>query len=129
MTATNDSIMKADRRGRLRYSPEQRTALVEAYQASGLSGPRFASLHGVNYQTLASWLLKRKRTNSSGLPGCGTPHRISLIPAEIDGSSAVGTILPLEILLPGGSRLPVTAPSQVPLVATLIHELERKRPC
>jgi transposase-like protein len=56
----NDSIMKTDRRGRLRYSSEQKAAIVEAYQSSGLSGPRFAALHGVNYQTLASWLQSKR---------------------------------------------------------------------
>ena len=58
MTATSNAILKSDRRGRLRYSTEQKAAMVEAYQASGLSGPRFAALHGVNYQTLAGWLQK-----------------------------------------------------------------------
>ena len=51
MTATHDTILKADRSGRLRFSPEQRLALLQAYQTSGLSGPRFAALHGVKYQT------------------------------------------------------------------------------
>ena len=50
MTATNDGILKADRRGRLSYSPEQRSSMVDAFQASGLSGPRFAALHGVKYR-------------------------------------------------------------------------------
>ena len=54
MTAMNESIMKIDRRGRLRYTPEQKNTMVDAYLASGLSAPRFASLHGVNYQTLVS---------------------------------------------------------------------------
>ena len=65
MTATNHDIFKSDRRGRLRYSKELKSALVEAYQASGLSGPRFAALHGVNYQTLAGWLQKHKQTAST----------------------------------------------------------------
>ncbi|MCU0796292.1 MAG: hypothetical protein MUF31_10195 [Akkermansiaceae bacterium] len=34
--------MKFDRRGRLRYEPEQKAALIEADAASGLSGPKFA---------------------------------------------------------------------------------------
>lgn len=33
----NESIMKTDRRGRLRYTPEQKNTMVEAYLASGLS--------------------------------------------------------------------------------------------
>ena len=61
MTATHGTIMKADRRGRLRFSPEQRAALLKAYQASGLSGPRFAALHGVKYPTLANWIQKSKQ--------------------------------------------------------------------
>lgn len=69
MNATHDSHVKFDRRGRLRYAPEQKAALVEAYAASGLSGPKFAALHGVNYQAFASWLQKRKRgAATAGLP-------------------------------------------------------------
>jgi hypothetical protein len=48
MTDMNEVIMKADRRGRLRYTPEQKQALIEAYQASCLSCPRFVAMHGVN---------------------------------------------------------------------------------
>jgi hypothetical protein len=54
MTATNDGIIKSDRRGRLRYTSDQRKTLVKACQASALSTPRFAALHGVKYQTLAA---------------------------------------------------------------------------
>ena len=125
----NDTLMKTDRRGRLRYSPEQRAALVDAYQSSGLSGPRFAALHGVNYQTLASWILKRKRTTSSVSPENWSPRLISLIPAEIEGLSASGATQPLEILLPGGSKLSITAPSQVRLAVAVIREIESNRPC
>jgi len=35
----HDTILKADRSGRLRFSPEQRLALLHAYQTSGLSAP------------------------------------------------------------------------------------------
>ncbi|TAE89541.1 MAG: hypothetical protein EAZ81_12825 [Verrucomicrobia bacterium] len=38
----NESIMKTDRLGRLRYAPEQKAAVIEAYHASGMSAPRFA---------------------------------------------------------------------------------------
>ena len=60
MTETHAIILKSDRRGRLRFTPEQRLALLDAYDASGLSGPKFAQLHGVNYQTFAGWF-QRKR--------------------------------------------------------------------
>ena len=40
MTETPEMILKADRRGRLRFTHEQRSAMLEAYDASGLSGPK-----------------------------------------------------------------------------------------
>lgn len=69
MSATHDSIVKSDRRGRLRYAPEQKAALVKAYAASGLSGPRFVALNGVNCQSFASSHQKRKLAAAkAGLP-------------------------------------------------------------
>lgn len=126
MTAMNDGILKADRRGRLRYSPEQREALVKACEASGLSTPRFAALHGVKYQTLAAWLHRRKRASSSGPPRLPQPAPLLLVRAELEApaSNATG---PMEIVLPGGARLAVTAPDHIHLAAALIRELSR--PC
>ena len=52
MTETHDIILKSDWRGRIRFTPEQRTAMLDAYDARGLGGPKFAQLHGVSYQNL-----------------------------------------------------------------------------
>jgi hypothetical protein len=61
--------VKFNRRGRLRYAPEQKASLIEAYAARGLSGPKFAALHGVNYLTFAAGLQKLKRATAvAGLP-------------------------------------------------------------
>ena len=65
MTLINESLMKTDRIGRLRYTLEQKQTMVEAYRASGLSAPRFAAHHGVNYQTLVSWIKKDKQSPTS----------------------------------------------------------------
>jgi hypothetical protein len=53
-------ILKSDRRGLLRHTPEQKRARVEACEASGLSFPRIAALHEGNYQTLVSWFKKSR---------------------------------------------------------------------
>jgi transposase-like protein len=125
----NESIMKTDRRGRLRYTPEQKKTMVDAYLASGLSAPRFATLHGVNYQTLVSWIKKGK----AGEPA--EPQRslhsalLSLVPAEIDRSNASGAGCAMEVLLPGGARLLISSPGQVDLAVALIRELNHSRPC
>ena len=92
MTATHDTILKADRSGRLRLSPEQRFALLQAYQTSGLSGPRFAALHGVKYQTLATWIQKSKQTASL------KPKRLLFIAAEVTtGPAPPGELLMVEL--------------------------------
>jgi len=98
----NEVILKADRRGRHRYTQEHKQALIEAYESSGLSGPRFAALHGVNYQTLVSWLKKRRHADASH------PALRSLVPAELETPTprAAGAP-PLEILLPCGVRLAI----------------------
>ena len=44
---------------------------MEAYQFSGLSGPRSASIQGVNYQTVASWLQKLKQITQSRIEALG----------------------------------------------------------
>ena len=125
MTALNDGIMKADRRGRLRYAPDQREALVKACLASGLSAPRFAAMHGVKYQTLATWIHQHKRGAKPACPRLPPPPgTLLLIPAELDAPpSAAG----IEILLPGGAKLHVASQAAVPLAAALIRELSR--PC
>ena len=92
MTATHDTIMKADRRGRLRFSPEQRAALLKAYQASGLSGPRFAALHGVKYPTLANWVQKSKQTAAP------RPKMLSFIAAEVLPGPESSNPGPLEVI-------------------------------
>jgi len=123
----NESIMKTDRRGRLRYTEEQKNTMIEAYKTSGLSAPRFAALHGVNYQTLVSWIKKGKMAVAAGTPGLPRPAFLSFVPAELQGVPNAGAAM--EILLPGGAKLSITAPGHVQLAAALIRELERSRPC
>jgi transposase-like protein len=73
MADMNESILKSGRRGHLRWTPEQKQALVEAYEASGLSCPRFAALHGVNCQTLVSRFEKSRQ---------GDPRMESMSPRD-----------------------------------------------
>ena len=51
-------ILKRDAGGRVVVAEQQRVDLVRAYERSGLSGPKFAALAGVNYQTFATWRRK-----------------------------------------------------------------------
>ena len=128
MTDVNETtgvIMKTDRRGRLRYTAQQKQAFLEAFESSGLSGPQFASLHGVHYQTLVSWLRKRRQAR-----GDNHPALQSLVPAVIDGTPPrEPTAAPLEIQLPCGLRLMCHGPTQLDMLTTLIRKLHPSLPC
>lgn len=128
MTAINEVIVKADRRGRLRYSERQRDELVNACKASGLSVRRFAELHGVKHQTLTNWLHQRKRASSLVPAGFHAPAPLLLVPAELEAPPAAA-VAPMEVTLPGEARLVISAPAHIQLAAALIRELQAKRPC
>jgi hypothetical protein len=125
----NESIIKTDGRGRLRYTPEQKKTMVDAYRASGLSAPRFASQHGVNYQTLVYWIKKEKIHDAHPSPRAIHSPLLSLVPAEIEPSFGIGAQPGMEVLLPGGSKFVINSPGQVTLAAALIRELSPSRPC
>lgn len=125
----NESIMKADRRGRLRYTPEQKQTMVDAYRASGLSAPRFAAHHGVNYQTLVTWIKKDKQSSASATPDSSSSKFFSLIPTLIEGNGIPAADRAMEMLLPGGARLSITSADHVALAVALIRQLEQARPC
>ena len=125
----NESIMKTDRRGRLRYTPEQKMTMIEAYLASGLSAPRFATLHGVKYQTLVSWIKKGKNEGPATPPRSLQSALLSLVPAEIDHFKPTGAAISMEVLLPGGARLLISSSGQIDLAVSLIRELHNPRPC
>lgn len=96
--------------------------MLDAFAASGLSGAKFAELHGVKYQTFAGWLARRRR--SSGARALPVPGNLALVeveaPADRGGAS-------LALRLPGGAEVHVTGVAGVPLAAALIRELAR--PC
>lgn len=129
MTTVNESIMKADRRGRLRYTAEQRKTMVDGYRASGLSAPRFAALHGVNYQTLVSWIKKGKTAGPAGPLRPVHPGLLSLVAAEIEATPVPDKGGPLELHLPGGATLVIRGAGQVALAAALLRQLQQARPC
>ena len=125
----NESVLKTDKIGRLRYTPEQKKTMVDAYRASGLSAPRFAAHHGVNYQTLVSWIKKDKQSSMSTTPESSPSSFFSLIPAMIEGSGNPPAGEAMEIFLPGGARLSITSANQVALAVALIRQLEPAKSC
>lgn len=125
----NESILKTDRVGRLRYTSEQKKTMIDAYRSSGLSAPRFAAMHGVNYQTLVSWIKKDKPPSSATTPDSSPSRLFSLIPAVIEGGGNPAADEAMEVFLPGGARLSISSANHVALAVALIRELQPARSC
>ena len=94
--------------------------LLDAYEASGLSGPQFAVQHGVKYQTFATWLPTRKRQRG-GYPRLPEPEATTLVLAEVEGFDGGRADVPaLEIGLPGGAVMSLRHAGQAALAAELL---------
>jgi hypothetical protein len=48
-------ILKIDATGRVMVPVERQVELVREFERSGLSGPRFAAMAGLKYQTFVTW--------------------------------------------------------------------------
>ena len=69
-------IIRTGSDGRLRYSPDQRQALLDAFDRGGQSALAFSKHHGVCYQTFIAWLTtaKSKSTTTSSKTASGPPR-------------------------------------------------------
>jgi hypothetical protein len=112
------ALLRADVRGRVRRSGAQRAEILAAFDASGVSAAEFARLVGVKYLTLAGWLHRRGRPR--GEVGPRNAPAVRFVEAAVPPPEASA---PLELELPGGVRLRLTEPAQVPLAAALLRGL------
>ena len=111
-------LIRTGRDGRQRYSEAYKHQVLEAFDASGMSGKAFAEQCGVKYPTFASWLAKRRRDGSPQAAAPADPDGPAFLLAEIgEGSEA------LELTLPGGITARATTPGQARLLAALIAAL------
>ena len=109
-----------DTKGGVRTSKEQRRAILDEFERSGLSAVRFAKQTGLKYSTLAGWLQRYRRTKPRR-PG----RPLQLLEAVVDPLPGPVTGTPLALQLPGGVRLELNDPNQVPLAAALVRALEK----
>ena len=137
------TILKRDVLGRVTITKAQREALLDEFERSGLKGKPFAKLVGLNYQTFACWIQKRRRArgdystdgaakglSAGALKAPGSLRLIQAVATTGHGASgrdpARGSE-PLELILPGGAKLLVASSAQVALAAQLIDSL--RAPC
>jgi hypothetical protein len=128
---TEDSgtqLLKSDALGRVRTPPERREQLLDEFERSGISGVQFAELTGLKYQTLATWLQQRKRRRAATTKR-KTPAKVRWLEAVVGKTVDHGTGSSLPVQLPGGARLEITSPRQVPLATALLRALEKAGAC
>ncbi|MEI9896733.1 MAG: IS66 family insertion sequence element accessory protein TnpB [Chthoniobacter sp.] len=120
-----DRVLKQDAAGRVWTPPEQREAVLDEFERSGLPAAQFAARVGVKYQTLATWVQKRRKARSEGNATNSTPAVPRLegwVEATVE-SSAEDRTRSLVVHLPGGSRLEVRDTAQAVLAAHLLRAL------
>lgn len=116
------TIIRTGSDGRLRYSPEQRQALLEAFERSGQSALAFSKHHGVCYQTFIAWLRKRRECGTPLPPDAPAFAEVMLEHAPSSSSSAA-----LRLVLPCGTVIEVASRAALLLAAELLATL--RRPC
>jgi hypothetical protein len=120
------SVLRRDTQGRVQTPPELREQILDEFEKSGLSAPKFAELHGINYQTFASWRKRRKdNLSKKGLPKAGQSGQVftflEVTPGQplISEGQAEGLIVDLK----GGHRVTICNDAQICQLAKLIGQI------
>jgi hypothetical protein len=121
--AETDRILKVDTAGRVWTPREQREAVLDEFERSGLPASKFAAHVGVKYPTFASWVQKRRRRRGEGA-ACARrePAALKWVEARVDEAKA-GAAGTLIVHLPGGARFEVGDAAQAALAAQLLRAL------
>lgn len=126
MQKSAGQILKTDTKGRVHTPKARQESLLDEFERSGLSGPKFAELAGIKYQTFAAWALRRRKravVSAAAKP----PGPVRWLEAVVEQVQSTGHPNSLSLRLPGGARLEISESKQLPLVVALLHALEQ--PC
>lgn len=115
-------ILKSDAGGRVLVPLEQQVELVREYERSGLSGPKFAEIAGVKYQTFAAWRRRHGTlppTRQPGAPSVQPPAAASWLEATVEPAGETSIV----VRLPGGATMELSHPGQAALAAELLKAI------
>lgn len=126
MTAGVEGVIKTDVLGRMRTSAARRTILLEEFDKSGLSAKQFADLTGIKYQTLATWLQKRRRSQVS-IKATETVKWLEAVVEQAQPTVSVASSPVIVLRWEGGARMEISDAKQIPMAAALIRALAQ--PC
>lgn len=101
----------------------QRSAILAEFATSGMTGVAFAAHVGVKYPTFAGWIRQDRAVRGAERQ----PRRAKQVSQRLRFVEAAPVQAPtvnvLEVELPGGAKLRITASSQVSLAAELLRSL------
>ncbi len=125
-------VLKRDVLGRVKTAKERREVILDEFERSGLSGSKFATLVGVNYQTFASWAQRRRRERKQ-YPAQGkiSPKpvpQVRWLEAVLEQPECRASRSVLMIRLPGGAAMEVADCVQAGLAAATLRALEQNAP-
>jgi transposase len=123
-------ILKTDALGRVRMPPEKREVILDEFERSAMSGQKFAGRIGVNYQTFATWVQKRRKARGQ-YPKLGRPAKargLTLVEAVVGSPEPVagGGV---ELVTAGGHRIRVKRAEDIALATGLVRALEGQQGC
>ena len=120
---TTERILKVDTVGRVWTPREQREAVLDEFERSGLPASKFAAHIGVKYPTFASWVQKRRTRRGDGAVRTRQePGALQWVEAKVD-EAKTDALRALVVHLPGGARLEVADAGQAVLAAQLLRAL------
>ena len=122
MAAGVEGVIKTDVLGRMRTSAARRTILLEEFDKSGLSAKKFSELIGVKYQTLATWLQKRRRKQVS-VKATDTVKWLEAVVEQAQPAASAGAASAVVLQWEGGARMEISDVKQIPMAAALIRAL------
>jgi hypothetical protein len=127
MIQADEVILKTDKRGRVRTPATRREALLDEFERSGLSGTKFAELTGLKYQTLATWMKKRRDQRGTTAVPAAVRHsqNVRWLETVVDSAAGMANGPALVMQLPGGVRLEVADEKQASLAAVLVRALAK----
>jgi transposase-like protein len=130
-----DEILKTDVLGRVKMPPEKREAILDEFERSAMSAASFARRIGVNYQTFATWVHKRrkargqypklKRQAKSKEP-VRSVSELALVEAVVEAPETSNGV---ELETASGHKIRVKSSAEITLVTELVRALEGSKAC
>jgi len=121
-----EQILKVDTAGRVWTPREQREAVLDEFERSGMPASKFAERIGVKHSTFATWAAQRRRQRAGAdavRERRAEPAALQWVEAVPEQARPSPVVRALVVHLPGGGRMEVDDASQVALAAGLLRAL------